>query len=301
MKSWIGIIAVSATAALAGASLADKEADLTKMTGAITIDGSSTVYPITEAVAEEFAEVAPRVRVSVGISGTGGGFKRFCAGETDISDASRPIKKKEYDLAKENKIDFVEIPVAYDGLTIVVNKENDWVDDITVDELKEIFLADSTAKNWSDIRAGWPDTPSRSTLRAPIPAPSTTSRSSPARRVDPRRHVRLRGRQRACPRRIRQHGCHRLLRLCLLLREQEQAQGRPGHERDEAIMPTRRRSRTAPTPPSVVRCSSTSRPRPWPSPRWSFVDFYLEHAGDLAQEVGCVRLPKGSTPVPARM
>jgi phosphate transport system substrate-binding protein len=120
--------------------------DHSRLRGAIAIDGSSTVYPITEAVAEEFRTVAPKVRVTVGISGTGGGFKRFTVGETDISDASRPIKAKEHTAARENSVDFVEVPVAYDGLSIVVNTENYWVDELTVDELKKIFLDGSPVK-----------------------------------------------------------------------------------------------------------------------------------------------------------
>ncbi len=131
--------------------------ELGRLKGAVKVDGSSTVFPITEAVAEEFNGKAPQVRVTVGISGTGGGFKRFTVGETDISDASRPIKKAELDKAVESKIEFIEIPVAYDGLSIVVNKGNYWVDHITVDELKKIFLADSAAKTWQEVRADWPD------------------------------------------------------------------------------------------------------------------------------------------------
>ncbi len=125
--------------------------------GAVKIDGSSTVYPITEAVAEEFGAVAPRVNVTVGISGTGGGFKRFTIGETDISDASRPIKAKELAACKKNGVEFIEIPVAYDGLSIVVNKKNYWVDYLSVDELKKIFLEGTNVKRWSDLRADWPD------------------------------------------------------------------------------------------------------------------------------------------------
>jgi phosphate transport system substrate-binding protein len=124
--------------------------------GAVKIDGSSTVYPITEAVAEEFGAEQGRVRVTVGISGTGGGFKRFTVGETDISDASRPIKKRENDAAIENGVSFIEIPVAYDGLSIVVNKENDFVDTLTVDDLKKIFLDGSPAKTWQDVNPAWP-------------------------------------------------------------------------------------------------------------------------------------------------
>lgn len=129
------------------------------LTGAVSIDGSSTVYPITEAVAEEFNAVHPRVRVTVGVSGTGGGFKKFGAGETDINDASRPIKPKEGETANGNGIEYIELPVAYDGLTVVVHPENDWVDHFTVAELHEIWKPGSTVQNWSDVRAGWPDRP----------------------------------------------------------------------------------------------------------------------------------------------
>jgi len=135
------------------------QADLKKLSGNIKIDGSSTVYPITEAVAEEFKKAAPGVNVTVGISGTGGGFKRFAVGETDISDASRPIKKEEHDKTVENKIDYIEVPVAYDGLTVVVNNKNTWVDNLTVDEIKLIFVDGAYAKTWKDVRPTWPDRP----------------------------------------------------------------------------------------------------------------------------------------------
>jgi phosphate transport system substrate-binding protein len=130
------------------------------LTGTVKVDGSSTVYPITEAVAEEFAKEAPGVRVTVGISGTGGGFKRFVVGETDISNASRSIKKEELEAASSNAIDFIEIPVAYDGLSIVVNKSNTFVDKLTLAEIKKIFL-DGGAKTWKEVRPTWPDKPIR--------------------------------------------------------------------------------------------------------------------------------------------
>jgi phosphate transport system substrate-binding protein len=155
----ITLVAAAATVvALLSPAQAEPQ-DMSRMKGSIRIDGSSTVYPITEAVAEEFAEVAPRVRVTVGISGTGGGFKRFTVGETDISDASRPIKSKEHKAAVGNRVDYIEIPVAYDGLSIVVNKANSWVDHLTVDELKSVFREDRAAKLWSEVRPGWPSTP----------------------------------------------------------------------------------------------------------------------------------------------
>lgn len=124
----------------------------------ISIDGSSTVYPITQAVAEEFQKANKNINVTVGISGTGGGFKKFCVGETHISDASRPIKKSEIEKCEEKKIEYIELPVAYDGLSIVVAKENDFVQDITVDELKKAF-GDANVKTWKDIRASWPAEP----------------------------------------------------------------------------------------------------------------------------------------------
>jgi phosphate transport system substrate-binding protein len=127
-----------------------------KLSGTIKVDGSSTVFPITEAAAEEFQAANPGVQVTVGVSGTGGGFKKFVAGETDISDASRPIKDKEAAAAKEKGIEYIEIPVAYDGLSVVVSKENTWVDKLTVAELKKIWEPNSTVKKWSDVRPEWP-------------------------------------------------------------------------------------------------------------------------------------------------
>lgn len=125
--------------------------------GTIEIDGSSTVYPISEAAASGFNKSYPNVKVNVGVSGTGGGFKRFTKGETDISDASRPIKDSEFAACKEAGVSFYELPVAYDGLTLVVHKDNDWVDHLTVDEIKKIFTTAGNAKTWSEVRAGWPE------------------------------------------------------------------------------------------------------------------------------------------------
>ena len=128
-----------------------------ELAGQIVVDGSSTVFPITEAMAEEFGIQHRGVRVTVGISGTGGGFKRFCAGETDISDASRPIKDAEAELCAEAGISFIELPVAYDGLTVVVQPDNDWVDSLTVAELNHIFRPEDYATSWADVRVGFPD------------------------------------------------------------------------------------------------------------------------------------------------
>ena len=128
----------------------------------IKIDGSSTVYPITEAVAEEFQKhMKGAVKVTVGISGTGGGFKKFSRGETDISDASRPITKKEIDACKEAGIDYIELPVAYDGLAVMVNPKNNWVTSMTVADLKKIWEPEAEGKvsKWNQVNPVWPDTP----------------------------------------------------------------------------------------------------------------------------------------------
>jgi phosphate transport system substrate-binding protein len=126
----------------------------------IKIDGSSTVYPITEAVAEDY-QAEKKVKVTVGISGTGGGFKKFCRGETDVQNASRPILKKEMDACKEAGVQFIELPIAYDGLTVVVNKNNDFVKSLTVEELKKMWepSAQGKVKSWKQVNATFPDTP----------------------------------------------------------------------------------------------------------------------------------------------
>jgi len=127
--------------------------------GSIRVDGSSTVFPITEAVAEEFQAVERGARVTIGISGTGGGFKKFCMGEIDLVNASRPIKAMEIAACAAKKIDFVELPIAYDGLVVVVHPTNKWVDHLTVAELKKIWAPEAKGKvtRWSQVRAGWPD------------------------------------------------------------------------------------------------------------------------------------------------
>ncbi len=125
--------------------------------GKIIIDGSSTVYPLTEAIAEWFMEEYEGVDVVVGISGTGGGFKRFVIGEIDINDASRRIKDVEVEMARERGVEWIESPVAIDGIVVAVNKENDWVDCISLEDLRAIWGPDSRVRKWSDARPGWPD------------------------------------------------------------------------------------------------------------------------------------------------
>lgn len=128
-----------------------------KLQGAVAGDGSSTVAPIIEAVVEEYAGTQPDVKVSVGVSGTGGGFEKFIAGETDFSNASRPVKDEEKAKLDEAGIAYTELPIAYDGLSVVVNPENDWAKDLTVEQLKKIWIEDGKEKKWSDIDPSWPD------------------------------------------------------------------------------------------------------------------------------------------------
>jgi phosphate transport system substrate-binding protein len=128
----------------------------------IQIDGSSTVFPVTEAVAEEFQKAKKgKIKVTVGIAGTGGGFKKFCRGETDISDASRPILKQEMESCKAAGIEYVELPVAFDALTVMVNPKNNWSPSMTVAELKKIWepAAQGKITNWNQIREKWPNAP----------------------------------------------------------------------------------------------------------------------------------------------
>lgn len=131
------------------------------LNGTIEIDGSSTVYPVSEAVAEDFGKLHPKVRVNVGVSGTGGGFKRFVVGDTDISDASRPIKDQELVAALRNGLEYLELRIGTDGLSIVVNPYNDWVSCLTVEELKLIWEPGSKINNWTQVRTTFPDQPLR--------------------------------------------------------------------------------------------------------------------------------------------
>jgi len=157
MKSFLAGLAVGV---LGFVSVASAQTPAANLTGTVKIDGSSTVYPITEAVAEEFKKVAAKVNVTVGISGTGGGFKKFSVGEIDISDASRSIKKEEHDKAVEQKVEYIEIPVAYDGLTVVINKNNTWAKTLKVDDIKKMFTETKDGKKistWKEVNPAWPD------------------------------------------------------------------------------------------------------------------------------------------------
>lgn len=145
-----GSIGVGAAPAFA------QETDLSALTGQVVSDGSSTVGPLTQAVAEEFNAQAPNVQISVDISGTGGGFERFCAGETDVQNASRAIDEEEIAGCAENDVDWYEFEVAYDGLTIVTNKENTWLTCVTTDQLKTLWQKESPANTWTELNADYP-------------------------------------------------------------------------------------------------------------------------------------------------
>jgi phosphate transport system substrate-binding protein len=158
-------VAISASLALTlaacgggdGNSTANEGAEGGDLSGTIRIDGSSTVAPLSEPAGELFMEQHPNVRVTVGTSGTGGGFEKFCNGEIDISDASRQIKEEEIKACEEAGIKYTEISVANDGLAVAVNPENDWAQCLTVDELSKIWTRGSDVDNWSDVREGFPD------------------------------------------------------------------------------------------------------------------------------------------------
>jgi phosphate transport system substrate-binding protein len=158
MKTLDKLILSITTIALVACGGSEQKSSPSELKGTIKIDGSSTVYPVTEAVAEEFRSIQPGINVTVGVSGTGGGFKKFMRGEIDINDASRPIKAKEADACAEIGIGYQELSVAYDGLAVLVNPENDWVDYLTVEELKKIWLpkAQGQVMYWDQVREGWP-------------------------------------------------------------------------------------------------------------------------------------------------
>lgn len=168
----LAVLAQDATPGVGGEVPAyEAPGDIDELEGNIEVDGSSTVGPITEAVAEEFADIASDVGVTVGISGTGGGFERFCNGETDISDASRPITEDEAALCLENGVEYYQLTVAIDGITVVVNPENDFVECISIESLAEIWAPDSDVTNWNQVNPEFPDEPI--TLYGPGPDSGT--------------------------------------------------------------------------------------------------------------------------------
>lgn len=265
----------------------------------IQIDGSSTVYPITEAVAEEFQlKSGGDIRVTVGISGTGGGFKRFCRGETDISNASRPIKESEMKLCAEAGIKFFELPVAFDGLTVVVNKENDFVDYLTVAELKKMWepAAQGKVTNWNQIRSTFPDMPLK--LAGPgadsgtfdyfteaVVGESKASRGDFQASEDDNVVVQFVSRDK---------GALGYFGLAYYEENKDKLKAVPikADAEAEAIMPSVKTvnngTYTPLSRPIFIYVKDASVKRPAVR---DFVDFYLTEGGELAKEVGYVDLP----------
>lgn len=275
--------------------IASAEGPSPGLSGPVRVDGSSTVFPITEAVAEEFKKVAPNVNVTVGISGTGGGFKRFAAGETDVSDASRPIKKEEAELAAANRVEFIEVPIAFDGLSLVVNRRNTWADTLTIDEIKRIFADGTSVKTWKDVRPAWPDKPIR------IFSPGTDSGTfdyfkevvvgdqGAIRRdmsVSEDDNVLVRGVE-GDEFAIGFFGC------AYYFENKDRLRAVPVDAGKGAIGPTHEtieKGTYAPfSRPLFIYVNRRSLDRPEVR---AFVDFYLTKAGALAEEVGYVQLPK---------
>lgn len=144
-----------------GTNLVANTASNSNLSGQVQVDGSSTVYPISKAMATQFQKANPGVKVTVAVSGTGGGFKKFCAGETDITGASRPINTAEMELCQQNSIEYTELPIAFDGVSVVVNPQNDFINCLKVSELKQIWQPTAQGKitNWNQIRSNFPNQP----------------------------------------------------------------------------------------------------------------------------------------------
>jgi phosphate transport system substrate-binding protein len=171
LQTWKNLASLALTALTVACSVpteptvnsSSEDISAANSSSSINIDGSSTVYPLTDEVAKELqfeqGEAAPNITID--FSGTGGGFKKFCAGETDINNASRPILKAEMEICKANGVEYIEIPVAFDALTVVVHPENDWANDITVAELKAMWepAAEGEVIQWSQVRSDWPNQP----------------------------------------------------------------------------------------------------------------------------------------------
>ncbi len=267
--------------------------------GKINIDGSSSVYPLTEAVAEEYRRTDPDIRVTVGISGTGGGFKKFLRGETDISNASRPITPKELEISRINGIEFIEIPISYDGMAIVVSPKNTFVDFITVAELKQMWSPASQGKikSWKQVRNSWPDLPlnlygagtSSGTydyFTEAINGKAKASRGDYTASEDD--NVLVQGVSSDI-------GGLGYFGLAYYSENKEKLRLIPVKydEKSEPVFPndsTVQHGRYRPlSRPEFIYVNAASAKKPYVK---SFVKFYLEHAGKLAEEVGYVPLPK---------
>ncbi len=263
--------------------------------GNVRIDGSSTVFPLTEAVAEEFGHTQARVRVTVGVSGTGGGFKKFSAEEIDINDASRAIKRSEIEIAEKNKVSYIELPIAYDGISVVINPKNTWVDFLSVAELKKIWQPGSTVVTWKDVRSSWPDRKIR--LYGPgtdsgtfdyftkaINGKSHHSRSNYTMSVDPNVLVQgVSGDQDALG----------YFGFAYYFENKNLLNVVPVKNETDPVAPSEKTINDGSYSPLsrpifiYVRKAALKRPEVF-----AFVKFYLENAAALSKEVGYVPLPK---------
>ena len=268
----------------------------TELSGTVTLDGSSTVGPISIAVAEEFRKVHPRVDVPVGISGSSAGIGKFVKREVDIANASRPIEEKELEEARNNGLDPIELPVAYDGLSVVVNKENDFLTCITTEQLHKIWGPESTVTRWNEVDPSWPDAPIK--LYGPGTASGTfeyfnemvngkgdASRSDFTASEDD--NVLVQGV-------AGNRNSRRLLRVRLLRGEQGPAEG-TGHRRRRGLRGPQRRNhrrRLLPLLPSdLIYPSRQALARPEVK---AFLTFYLENAGELAPRSATRRCRSGT-------
>jgi phosphate transport system substrate-binding protein len=266
--------------------------------GTVRIDGSSTVYPITEAVAEEFQAIGGGTRVTVGISGTGGGFKRFCRGDTDISDASRPILKEEMVTCAQAGVKYIELPVAMDALTVVVGKDTTWVDYLTVAELKKMWepAAQEKIKNWNQIRSSFPDVPLA--LAGPgadsgtfdyfteaVIGKAKSSRGDYQASEDDNVIVQFVSRNK---------GALGYFGLAYYEENQDKLRAVPIKDTDDspAVMPSIATVNDGTYQPLArpifIYVSAKSKQRDEVK---KFVEFYLAHGGELAKEVGYIDLP----------
>lgn len=293
----VALISISVFIASCGSKDSNSEGETAKIEGEVKIDGSSTVYPITEAIAEEFRVEQPNVRVTVGVSGTGGGFKKFCRGEIDINDASRPIKEQEAQNCQQDNIEFVELTVAYDGLAVVVNPENDWVDHFTVEDLRKIWEPSAQEKvtKWSQIRPEWPD--EEFSLYGPgvasgtydyfteaIVGKSGSSRGDYTASEDDNVLVQgISGDKNALG----------FFGLAYYEENQNKLKLIPVSNGEKPVKPTLETIKSgeyAPlSRPIFIYVSSTAVKRPAVE---AFVDFYLSNAAELVQDVGYIPLPE---------
>jgi phosphate transport system substrate-binding protein len=294
-------LAAGAAALVAGA-LTVTAGTATAADKIVQIDGSSTVYPITEAVAEEFQKSRRgAVKVTVGISGTGGGFKKFCRGETDISDASRPILREEMAECAKHGIKYIELPIAYDALTVAVSKQNTWVDYLTVAELKTMWepAAQGKVTSWKQIRPGFPDAPLQLAgagadsgtfdyFTEAIVGKAKSQRADYQATEDDNVTIQFISRNRNA---LGYFG------LAYYVENQDKLRAVPikADERAPAVSPsveTVNDGRYQPlSRPIFIYVKEASLARPEVK---EFVEFYLEHGAELSKEVGYVNLPDGA-------